>query len=517
MRTAVLTLSLLTACSQADAPKADTEATQLVYGVDDRSDVYEIVSPSQLALADGTVALMDGSALSRAPGNNGWDVYVGFDLTDSQSVCPTEPFADQPTTAFCSGFFVGDDLVVTAGHCVSSATCSGTRFVFGYEMADANTVVDRVDDDDVYSCDSIVGRQLAGSEDWAVVRVDRPITGHTPMPIRRSGTVPLGTDLVLLGHPAGLPLKIAPGGEVQSNSNAFYFDADVDAYGGNSGSPVVNAATGEVEGILVRGNADWSWTGSCYVSNQCPESGCPGWEDVTRTTLFDHLVPDLGVSGADVCDDDNDSESEAEALTAGAYDNLQICLGDDDWYAIDVPAGGNLTVDISFLNSEGDLDMELRFGGNQIDLSQSVSNGETVEVLDAAGGTYFVRVYGYAGAAAAYDLDVAIDAPPPPMTIATPVPPAGGQIASWVIDDGVPNSTVHVVLGEPGSTAVPGCPGLFVDIDAPIVAGTVATDAAGDGTLTVTVPTFATGQTRTFYGVDLANCAVTPALDVTFQ
>ena len=63
----------------------------------------------------------------------------------------------------------------------------------------------------------------------------------------------------------------------------------LDTYGGNSGSPVFNAATHEVEGILVRGETDFTSNGTCNVSLVCPTSGCRG-EDVTRATEFAGLL-----------------------------------------------------------------------------------------------------------------------------------------------------------------------------------------------------------------------------------
>ena len=40
-------------------------------------------------------------------------------------------------------------------------------------------------------------------------------------------------------------------------SNLYYFTANLDTYRGNSGSPVFNAITHKVEGVLVRGEQDF--------------------------------------------------------------------------------------------------------------------------------------------------------------------------------------------------------------------------------------------------------------------
>ena len=54
-------------------------------------------------------------------------------------------------------------------------------------------------------------------------------------------------------------MKIADGAWVRKNTNPVFFQTNLDAFGGNSGSPVLNSETGEVEGILVRGEIDYSY------------------------------------------------------------------------------------------------------------------------------------------------------------------------------------------------------------------------------------------------------------------
>ena len=78
----------------------------------------------------------------------------------------------------------------------------------------------------------------------------------------------------MLGHPSGLPMKYTGGAkafEIEDN----YFTTNLDSFGGNSGSPVFNAKTLEVEGILVRGDVDYTpdeFEGeSCRRVNTCDE------------------------------------------------------------------------------------------------------------------------------------------------------------------------------------------------------------------------------------------------------
>jgi len=68
---------------------------------------------------------------------------------------------------------------------------------------------------------------------------------------------------------------------VRDASPTGYFVANLDTYGGNSGSAVFNAKTGVIVGILVRGENDYIYQGDCRVSNVCQATGCRG-EDVTK-------------------------------------------------------------------------------------------------------------------------------------------------------------------------------------------------------------------------------------------
>ena len=265
-----------------------------------------------------TVAVVSAGRLS--PVNGGWALDVSTSFGGAYSLCTSEPYRNQPTTADCSGFVVGDQLIATAGHCVSATTCASTRFVFDFEMLDESTVRAGFPTDSVYACAQIVARAETSTDDYAIVRVDRPIVGRTALSLRRSGSVALGTPLRVSGHPAGIPMKLAGGATVRANSHPNYFDANLDTYGGNSGSPVVDD-NNVVEGILVRGNTDFVSVGRgrnrCAVSNQCDDSGCPGWESVTRSTNFAAFVPSGPGCETDADCSDGDPCNGAEQCNAG--------------------------------------------------------------------------------------------------------------------------------------------------------------------------------------------------------
>ncbi|MCH7871425.1 MAG: proprotein convertase P-domain-containing protein, partial [Planctomycetes bacterium] len=269
-----------------------------IYGNDDRRDVYDVSDPFILGLAESICIVLSASELV----DNGDDTYTlmanRWTEIGGVALCSDEPFNGQYQIGFCSGVLVGSNLVVTAGHCVDASDCGAgpVAFVFGFDQlgpqSDPLLVVSA---DNVYFCDAVIDHELGGELDHSVVRLDRTVVGRNPVSIRRDGEVTDGDPLVMIGHPVVLPKKIDDGGQVQdANVEAAFFLANVDGYGGGSGSPVFNLATGVVEGILVRGNPDWEF-GACVRSNRCQNAGCPGWEEIGKTVSFAESVPVLGL------------------------------------------------------------------------------------------------------------------------------------------------------------------------------------------------------------------------------
>ena len=266
------------------------DVQKLVYGVDDRSDLYAVNDCEVRTDASSVVAVVDAGDL--VDNGDGTWTMSGPTFQSDYNLCDHEPFGSQPSIAFCSGFLVDPSLVVTAGHCVHAGNLDSVRFVFGYEMTSETTARTVVPAIDVCRASRIIAREETSSgADWAVVQLDRPVVHRPSAEIRRAGSISDGTSLHVVGHPAGLPLKYAPGASVRDNTAASYFVANLDTYGGNSGSPVFDSTTHMVEGVLVRGDTDFVWSGGCFVSMVCPADGCRG-EDCTRTTEFSRFVPE---------------------------------------------------------------------------------------------------------------------------------------------------------------------------------------------------------------------------------
>lgn len=286
-KSALVTLSLTLSLQALSAPKP-----KVIYGQDNRVEVSDATSVFHQQLATSTAAMIEKTKLLPSISSLASRTRT---LEQEFGVCPTERFAEQTAIAHCSGFLVGPDLLVTAGHCVVPASkggdqCARFSWVFDYteELFDPN----QLNTSNIYNCKEVLVHALDPEQqaDFALIRLDRSVTDRSPLSFRTSGKVETGAELVVIGNPSGLPTKIADGATVKGNSHPQYFVSDLDTYGGNSGSAVIDAQTGVVEGILVRGAVDYLRTAQgCIVSNRCeritPGNRCGG-ESVSRIALL---------------------------------------------------------------------------------------------------------------------------------------------------------------------------------------------------------------------------------------
>ena len=251
-----------------------------------------LVHSQQVNISEKSVSL-DGYTLNEM-GELGW-LVEGVNAP----ICSGELFASQPAPGFCTGFLVEDNILVTAGHCLQKAPCSDTRIVFGFYLNSNNTLT-TLKADDVFSCAQVIAQEIPTQEndymDYAIIKLDRS-TGRKGLDFSTEDHIEMQMNVAVLGHPSGLPMKIASEAFVISNdSSEPFFVTNLDTFGSNSGSPVINTATYLVEGILVRGANDYilSDDGSCIQVNRCPEGGgvnCAG-ENATKMAIVSESIPE---------------------------------------------------------------------------------------------------------------------------------------------------------------------------------------------------------------------------------
>jgi ankyrin repeat protein/V8-like Glu-specific endopeptidase len=293
--------------------------TKVIYGEDNRKEVYEVSEELQkLARAAATMIhhkeitrsstsgkvnltqttlkdWLESSMESKGYGLKSSPLSLKKALSQDVTFCEDTRFVNQPNPGMCSGFLIAPDLVATAGHCVEVENfCEEYRWVFDFKMDESTQTAGlNIDDKDVYKCKKVVSSALSGplGLDYGIIQLERLVKDREPVEYRNTSMVPAKTPLVVIGNPSGLPLKVADGAAVRSTEHHFYFTANLDTFQGNSGSAVFNAKTGKVEGILVRGEEDY--TGDmdrmCVTTFNCKDDECRG-EDVSRMTSIPEVA-----------------------------------------------------------------------------------------------------------------------------------------------------------------------------------------------------------------------------------
>lgn len=257
---------------------------KVIYGTDNRLDVYQVTNPLYRNLVRATAGMIHQSAFSNGKDMMHYKIRGAQSLASAMNVCAGEKFAEQKLAPSCSGFLVGPDTIVTAGHCYQgydrpANICKQYKWVFDYHLnsPDHDPSQD-INVENIYGCKEILSTALNSTMDFAVIRLDRPVTGRPFLKFRQSGKLANNETLVVIGHPSGLPTKVAQNAFVTKNTESTRFSASLDTFAGNSGSAVFNASTGLVEGILVMGKTDYVAKNerdpnSCLVVNRCDQTG----------------------------------------------------------------------------------------------------------------------------------------------------------------------------------------------------------------------------------------------------
>ena len=159
----------------------------------------------------------------------------------------------------------------------------------------------------------------------------------------------------------------------------------------------------------------------CDQENTCPmgmqcfdgtcvdcvdETGCPNTEDFSCEDNICVLH----------CEEDsyepNNTNEEPAAIDLDFSDSLTLCgHRDSDWFSFELEASRIYNFDLTFLHSEGDVDVALYKADNLISqITSAISSNDNESIIYAVpsdgAGTYYLRVYLFSVYTQAYDLAI---------------------------------------------------------------------------------------------------------------
>ncbi len=111
----------------------------------------------------------------------------------------------------------------------------------------------------------------------------------------------------------------------------------------------------------------------------------------------------VGVAGAATCAADsyepNNTQALGPTLSPGSYSNLSSCVQDDDFYTVPLTSGAPFTANLTFVDAEGDIDVELLDPNGTIAASaSSATDNEQINYTPTMSGNFSLRVYLYGDA-----------------------------------------------------------------------------------------------------------------------
>lgn len=248
--------------SRQDVPLPSFSSAKSIYGENSMHEYYQ-VPESLKKLADSTVAFVNKRNLYFDPLEKKYRIKNFNKVSEMHYADENEDFSSQNKLSDCSGAYVGNGLVMTAGHCVAENKEDRSYFenyfmVFGWKYDKEGSAAQDFPMDAVYSIKKIETRALEGSgnnkdhRDFALVRMDREPAGRLPLSLETGQPLKVGQKVFTIGYPLGMAVKIDDPDQAQVYMiNPTVFQTNMDVFGGNSGGPAFDSATGRIIGIVI--------------------------------------------------------------------------------------------------------------------------------------------------------------------------------------------------------------------------------------------------------------------------
>lgn len=266
-----------TADASALVPNVAQTAHRLraIFGNDSRVEVTDISDQARANLAGAACGLFESARI--IPDASGYKVVPASTLRSQQlavfagtpgvTIDSSIRFLNQPVAAFGSAALISPHYILTAAHNFFDQDGKVKRdpqnvwIAFGWTAACGNELLPG----HVFKGRRVIRYSYSGSgasnrTDWAVVELGEANDPSQPasapslptMPLCNADT-PVQTQLWMVGHPSGLPLKYVDNAKVLATSD-LSCSSNLDGFAANSGSPVLDEQN-RLVGVFMSGPA----------------------------------------------------------------------------------------------------------------------------------------------------------------------------------------------------------------------------------------------------------------------
>ncbi len=284
---------------------------------------------------------------------------------------------------FCTGQLLNSQAgdftpyFLTAHHCLSTPQdAANTEYFWFYQTDTCNGNPPSIED--VPRSEVGTLQSTSASSDYTLLMVEGALpdglfwSGWTSVPVAD------GTDAAGIHHPNADFKRISFGfKDVSSSCPSASFDRISWTSGvtepGSSGSGIFRADNHQLFGQLFGGPSFCGASSSSLFD-------CYGAFSVTYPAIKNLLK-----IGSDDSTEQNDSCAKAHTVAKGTLTNRIVKIFDTDWYKISVPAHKTITIRLSFLNANGDIDLDF-YGSTcrstPLFVSRSTNDQETIRVTN---------------------------------------------------------------------------------------------------------------------------------------
>jgi hypothetical protein len=215
---------------------------------DNRKEIFNIPNPKEKANADTILGIFTESQLEKS--SNTWKLKENNGVFDhmpgtNKPLCRDTRFKGQPLGPFGTAVAVRPHFIVTANHNLNNIDPKELLFIFGYRMNSNNTAVKSFPAKEVFHCEKVIKSKV--NPDLCFIKVKEEIP---PSRISKVTSISIDRGAVYnIGHPLCLPAKHADNANIRRSDEKSFW-ADLDAFRGNSGSPVFLKNSDVVVGII---------------------------------------------------------------------------------------------------------------------------------------------------------------------------------------------------------------------------------------------------------------------------